>query len=48
MSDAQNQEFAYYMTEHINGKLDIHSTMVSPENYYTVSKTLKQANWTEI
>ena len=45
MSDKQNEEFANYMVKHINGEIDIHTTMQNPSKYYTTSKTLEEANW---
>ena len=47
MSNKQNQEFAYYMKQHIKGEIDIHNTMISPEQHYTKSTTIKQAGWKE-
>jgi len=45
MSHQQNKEFANYMQQHIETNFDIHSTMIKPENFYTLSKTKEEANW---
>lgn len=46
MSDKQNEEFANYMIRHMNNKdFDVHQTLLDPKEYYTVSKSRKEAGW---
>jgi hypothetical protein len=45
MSNAQNQEFANYMIQHMNGNIDIHNTFKNAKDHYTISETLEEANW---
>lgn len=45
MSNLQNQEFANYMKQHIETDFDVHSTLVQPKQFYTVSQSKEDANW---
>lgn len=45
MSPQQNKEFANYMQQHINGEIDIHTTMTSPQEFYTTSNSKEEAGW---
>ena len=45
MSPQQNREFANYMQCHINGEINIHTTMTSPQEFYTTSNSKEEAGW---
>lgn len=45
MSPQQNREFANYIQCHINGEIDIHTTMTSPQEFYTTSNSKEEAGW---
>jgi hypothetical protein len=40
---SQNIEFAQYLIEHIDGKINIHDTFIEPEKYYTISQTIEES-----